>query len=125
VKVPQRLGDLVGSQFLVNDEDPKFTHALFNCLAQWGFSGSSHANHEHLPGLVLGEPGYEDRIVGPVPARGGVDADVAELLIAAGADVNAKDGTGSTALDTAEKAAAELLRKHGGKTAEELKAAGK
>ena len=41
-----------------------------------------------------------------------------------GADVNAKDGTGSTALDTAEKAAAELLRKHGGKTGEELKAAG-
>ena len=108
----------------MNDEDPKFTHALFNYLAQWGFSGSSHANHEHLPGLVLGEAGDEDRIVGPVPARGGVDADVAELLIAAGADVNAKDGTGSTALDTAEKAAAELLRKHGGKTGEELKAAG-
>jgi hypothetical protein len=98
VKVPQRLGDLVGSQFLVNDEDPKFTHALFNYLAQWGFSGSSHANHEHLPGLVLGEPGYEDRIVGSVPARGGIDADVAELLIAAGADVNAMDDTGRTPL---------------------------
>jgi hypothetical protein len=39
-----------------------------------GLLRSSHANHEHLPGLVLGEPGYEDRIVGPVPARGGVDA---------------------------------------------------
>ena len=45
--------------------------------------------------------------------------------LASGADVNAKDGTGSTALDTAEEAAAELLRKHGGKTGAELKAEGK
>ena len=54
-----------------------------------------------------------------------VAIEAVKQFIAAGADVNAKDGTGSTALDTAEEAAAELLRKHGGKTAEELKAAGK
>ena len=54
---------------------------------------------------------------------------IVELLIAKGADVNAKDEDGRTPLDAtsvfnkAETAA--LLRKHGGKTSEELKAAGK
>jgi ankyrin repeat protein len=57
----------------------------------------------------------------------------------AGADVNEKDGTGRTPLDWAErgwprdspeviaarKETADLLRKHGGKTSEELKAEGK
>ena len=59
--------------------------------------------------------------------------EIVELLIAAGADLNAKDEGGETPLDwttnpdnpndTAE--IADLLRKHGGKTAEELKAKGK
>jgi len=49
------------------------------------------------------------------------------LLIAAGADVNAKDDKGRTPLDRAVgyTETADLLRKHGGKTAEELKAEGK
>jgi hypothetical protein len=61
--------------------------------------------------------------------------EIAELLIAKGADVNAKGITGSTPLDlaeqdlsdylsenkTAKKEIADLLRKHGGKTGEELK----
>ena len=51
---------------------------------------------------------------------------MAELLIAAGADVNAKDLEGQTPLDWAEeekhKEIVDLLRKHGGKTEEELKA---
>ena len=57
---------------------------------------------------------------------------IIELLIARGADVNTKievgDYIGQTPLDGAiqwdRTESAELLRKHGGKTAEELKAAG-
>ena len=52
--------------------------------------------------------------------------EIAELLIANGADVNAKDWNGRTPLNQASKAeTANLLRKHGGKTGEELKAEGK
>ncbi|MDA7676812.1 ankyrin repeat domain-containing protein [bacterium] len=54
--------------------------------------------------------------------------EVTELLIVESADVNAKDEDGETPLDFANKVkrfkTAALLRKHGGKTGEELKAAG-
>ena len=49
------------------------------------------------------------------------------LLIAKGADVNMEDNRRQTALDRAkfrEPEITNLLRKHGGKTGEELKAAG-
>ena len=42
--------------------------------------------------------------------------------LAAGADVNAKDAEGKTPLDSGTGATAALLRKHGGKTGEELRA---
>ena len=55
--------------------------------------------------------------------------EIVELLIAKGADVNVKTEDGLTPLDRAIKyqrtETADLLRKHGGKTAEELKAEGK
>ncbi len=52
--------------------------------------------------------------------------EVVELLISKGADVNAKRGDGDTPLDKAtmldiNNETADLLRKHGGKTGEELK----
>ena len=54
--------------------------------------------------------------------------EIAELLIAKGADVNAKIEDGKTPLDLAihlkRTETAALLRKHGGKTGEELKAEG-
>ena len=59
--------------------------------------------------------------------------EIAELLIAKGADVNVKIEDGRTPLDMAiflkqtlnQTETANLLRKHGGKTSEELKAEGK
>ncbi|MDC0308981.1 ankyrin repeat domain-containing protein [bacterium] len=60
--------------------------------------------------------------------RGG-QKEVAELLISKGADVNTKVDDGRTPLDLAIRfkrtEIADLLRKHGGKTSEELKAEGK
>ena len=52
--------------------------------------------------------------------------EIVELLIANGADVNAKEIGGDTPLDDVllDKETADLLRKHGGKTGEELKAEG-
>ena len=55
--------------------------------------------------------------------------DIIELLIVAGANVNAKDFENKTPLDEAiqlkRTETADLLRKHGGKTSSELKAEGK
>ena len=52
--------------------------------------------------------------------------EIAELLIVKGADVNAKEEDGYTPLDVAKRypEIADLLRKHGAKTGEELKATG-
>ena len=55
--------------------------------------------------------------------------EIGELLIAEGADVNVKNDEGETPIDMAIRLkrteAIDLLRKHGGKTGEELKAEGK
>jgi len=55
--------------------------------------------------------------------------EIVELFIAKGAAVNAKDDDGRTPLDMAidfnHTETADLLRKHGGKTGEELKAEAK
>jgi len=71
-------------------------------------------------------------IIGWTPLHKAADngqKEIAELLIAAGADVNAKMSKGWTPLDIAieenQTATADLLRKHGAKTGKELKAEGK
>jgi len=51
--------------------------------------------------------------------------EIAEMLIDRAPDVNALDNKGDTPLDLASGKIAALLRKHGGKTGEELKAEGK
>ena len=55
--------------------------------------------------------------------------EVVDLLIAAGTDVNTKDRDGDTSLNWAiirnHTKTANLLRKHGGKTGEQLKVEGK
>jgi len=60
---------------------------------------------------------------------GGGHKEIAELLLAEGASLNTRANNGETALDFAIKykrtETAELLRKHGGKTGEELIAEGK
>ena len=48
--------------------------------------------------------------------------EIAALLITEGADVNATDRNGETPLDWADEEIVDLLRRYGGKTAEELKA---
>ena len=56
-----------------------------------------------------------------------INIEAAKQAIADGADVNAKNEWGGTPLDEAkyEPETADLLRKHGGKTSEELKSEGK
>ena len=62
-------------------------------------------------------------------AAGAGNIEAVKQHLAAGADVNARDDVGKTPLDWAatksKKETADLLRKHGGKTGEELKAEGK
>ncbi|MDC0065953.1 ankyrin repeat domain-containing protein [Verrucomicrobia bacterium] len=51
--------------------------------------------------------------------------EIAEMLINRAPDMNALDINGDTPLDLANGETADLIRKHGGKTGEELKAEGK
>ena len=77
--------------------------------------------------LVVGcGPSEADRALLDAAQKGNIEA--VKQHLAAGADVNAKHKTGHTPLDWAisndHTETADLLRKHGGKTGEELKAAG-
>ena len=82
---------------------------------------------QNFKGILLGEVS-----VGGTPLHSAACSghkEIAGLLIAEGADVNAKDERGKTPLDLAIQVknpkTADLLRKHGGKTGEELKTEGK
>jgi len=94
-------------------------------------TGNIEAVKQHLAAGADVNAKNEDGMT-PLHFAGG-SKEVAELLIAKGADVNAQldDGSGKrvTLLDWAIEEdfdeIADLLRKHGGKTGAELKAAGK
>ena len=77
--------------------------------------------------LVGCGPSPPDISIHDAASKGNIEA--VKQHIAAGADVNAKNQADATPLDWAiqfkQTKTADLLRKHGGKTAEELKAEGK
>jgi len=60
-------------------------------------------------------------MVGRTPLADTTTKEIADLLISKGANVNATDFDDKTPLDWADGEIADLLRKHGGKTGEELK----
>ena len=93
-------------------------------------TGNVEAVKQHLAaGADVDATVEEDRTTPLHGAALNGHKEVAELLIAKGANVNAKDGFGRTPLDWAiddnHTETADLLRKHGAKTGEELKAEGK
>ena len=89
--------------------------------------GNIEAVKQHLAaGMDVNAKDKHGRTTLHAAAVGG-STEVVELLIAKGADLNADDVNGKTPLDWSggEEETADLLRKHGGKTGEELKAEGK
>jgi ankyrin repeat protein len=89
------------------------------------FNGNIEAVKQHI---AAGTDVNAKDVVGTTPLHRATYQgykEIAELLIAKGADVNAKDDRGGTPLDYADGETVDLLRKHGGKTGEELKAEGK
>ena len=89
------------------------------------------------PGIKISSPEPFDLIKEEIDIELGYDNfcvllfhyDSLEFLFLKGADVNAESNSGGTPLDVANtwghRPAADLLRKHGGKTFKELKAEGK
>ena len=88
-------------------------------------------DHKEIVELLIGK-GADVNVKadnGWTPLHNAIGNEIVELLIAEGADVNAMNGMGVTPLEWAinlkQTETIDLLRKHGGKTGEELKAEGK
>ena len=89
-------------------------------IQQAAETGNIEAVKQHL---AAGVDVNASNFAGWTPLHRVETKEIAEPLIAKGADVNAKDKKGKTPLDGAfgKTEITELLRKHGGKTGEELK----
>jgi len=93
------------------------------------YHAAGHSHKEIVELLIANGADVNTNDSGGTPLHHAVTKEIAELLIAKGADVNAKADNGLTPLNMSiERHLTEittLLRKHGGKTGEELKAEGK
>ena len=105
--------------------EPTTAKAPGRSIHRAAMNGNIEAVKQHL---AAGTDVNAKDSVGQTPLHFAANKEIAELLIAEGADVNVKDERGNTPLDLAELTRhpeiADLLRKHGGKTGEELKAEG-
>ena len=129
----------IAAVVLVGCGGAKYGSALFNAVNKGNIEAV-----ELLIAKGVDVDAKDDRFIGQTPLHRAAwksYKEIVELLIAAGADVNAKNDDGVTPLDTAivgfafvargevimhkHPETADLLRKHGGKTGEELKAEGK
>ena len=106
----------------VNDKNRSGETPLYNA-AEWG--------HKAVAELLIAEGADVNAKSneGWTPLHNAQGNEIVELLIAEGANVNAKNVKGKTPLDHNQfpryQKQADLLRKHGGKMGEELKAEGK
>ena len=85
--------------------------------------GAARNGHKEIAELLVAE-GADVNAMGRMgtPLHYAGTKEIVELLIAKGADVNILNDFGKTPLGVAEGEITTLLRKHGGKTGEELKA---
>ena len=99
---------------------------LHHALVQAAEAGNIEAVKQHIAAgvNVNGKVGNGSTALNFAAYNG--HKEIVQLLINNGADVNVVDEDGEAPLDfTVNKEIISLLRKHGGKTAEELKAEGK
>jgi ankyrin repeat protein len=109
--------------------EPPTAKAPDNSIHQAAYEGNIEAVKQHLADGQDVNAKAERGLTPLHTASTWGHKEIVELLITEGADVNAKDDDGDTPLYIAtingNPATADLLRKHGGKTGEELKAEGK
>ena len=118
------LFSIVATVLLVGCEKPQPLDISIHDAAK---AGNIEAVKQHLAAGADVSAKNEGGLTPLHPAAYEGHMEIVELLIAKGADVNTKDVDGFTPVDLAKghPGIADMLRKHGGKTGEELKAEGK